>query len=418
MLKKACIAVGLEILAVLLGLVQSLGQVHTDEAKYLLNIPYPHPPLARWALHLIDAVPFQELFWRVVFASFMVQAVWFVWDMGRELPRAKRFTLAGSWLLSSGVLLQAGTVLLAPLTALHILIFLWLMLRPDLVQRFTLIVALLWFEAVFTTYQALLFLPLVLFLFFTTGISRWKALVYVCVPVALLGLYTLTNPLVLQSMVLHAGRGVDETLLDRTLGTLRVWGLGGSFIISALGTVGLLLSGSWGLIGSFVLLTAYVALSRYDYYMILFTPLFVAGLLHFFSTPLIPSHSMIYRYIIKLRGGGWLLSLALALVVAVSLFPPDLTPSPAREVMQEIYRRGIEGTVLIAGAFGHEWQYESMLPLRRYRPHLLESAEAAVCLTSCAGIMQVGWSKVEGLPIPVWLRPRNFPNEANEAQSL
>jgi len=47
-MRKLIAAVALQIYALLLAGVQLLGGVRTDEAKYLLNIPYPHPPLARF----------------------------------------------------------------------------------------------------------------------------------------------------------------------------------------------------------------------------------------------------------------------------------------------------------------------------------------------------------------------------------
>ena len=47
--------------AILLAFVQTLGGgVRTDEAKYLLNIPYPQPPLARWILGWTEALPLMK----------------------------------------------------------------------------------------------------------------------------------------------------------------------------------------------------------------------------------------------------------------------------------------------------------------------------------------------------------------------
>jgi hypothetical protein len=98
--------IGLEFYSFALAGVRHVGGVHTDEAKYLLNIPYPHPPLARWILHWTELIPFQELLWRIVFATLLIQAVFFVWDMARMRTREERFTLCGLWLFSTG----AGTL--------------------------------------------------------------------------------------------------------------------------------------------------------------------------------------------------------------------------------------------------------------------------------------------------------------------
>ena len=77
------IIIGLQMYALLLAWMQSLGGIHTDEAKYLLDIPYPHPPLVRWMVSQTELYVHQEMLWRVVFATLMVQAVFLVWSLGR-----------------------------------------------------------------------------------------------------------------------------------------------------------------------------------------------------------------------------------------------------------------------------------------------------------------------------------------------
>ena len=69
---------GLEVYALALAFLQAMSGVRTDEAKYLLNIPYPHPPAARFVLGLTDGWAYQEIFWRIVFATLLVQAVFLV----------------------------------------------------------------------------------------------------------------------------------------------------------------------------------------------------------------------------------------------------------------------------------------------------------------------------------------------------
>src|SRR3989338_3989707 len=115
---KFFVVIGLQIVAFLLAWLQFLTGMRTDEAKYLLNIPYPHPPLIRSVLGWTDGFVYQEIFWRVIFATLIIQAVWLVWDMGRSFGRPSRILLALAWLLSSGVILQGGSLFIGPLSAL------------------------------------------------------------------------------------------------------------------------------------------------------------------------------------------------------------------------------------------------------------------------------------------------------------
>ena len=108
----------LEIAAAGLAVLKWMGGVRTDEAKYFLNIPYPHPPLVRTMLHWTVLLPGAELVWRVVFATLLFQGVWLLWRSGRAFPRGLRILLAGAWLTSAATILQTGTVMMAPLTAL------------------------------------------------------------------------------------------------------------------------------------------------------------------------------------------------------------------------------------------------------------------------------------------------------------
>src|SRR3989338_9501527 len=106
-MRRSVTIILLEGYALFLALWQQLGGVHTDEAKYLLNIPYPHPPLARGIFHLLDGMPLQDMFWRIVLASLLIQAVWFVWDMACDLKNGERMALSGAWLLCAAIVFQA-----------------------------------------------------------------------------------------------------------------------------------------------------------------------------------------------------------------------------------------------------------------------------------------------------------------------
>ncbi len=171
-MRRLSTIIGLELYAFALAWMQALGGVRTDEAKYLLNIPYPHPPLARWILSQTEALPFQEMFWRTVFATLVVQAAWLVWTMAPDLPRRTRLAMCGCWLIAAAVVLQAGSIMMAPLNALQGLFFVWLYLRRDIdLSRSLGWLCLLWFASLFTAYQAVLFLPVVIAVVYRTRTS-------------------------------------------------------------------------------------------------------------------------------------------------------------------------------------------------------------------------------------------------------
>src|SRR5581483_1646013 len=121
-----------------------------------------------------------------------------------------------------------------------------------------------------------LLLPVVWVVLGRSGLPVVRRALYTGVPLLLLALYTLTNPLALASMVSLSG-GAHPELADRLLSVLRLWVVGGSLILSVLGTAGLVLRPRWSVILSFLLLCAYVFLSPADYYAILFLPLLTAG---------------------------------------------------------------------------------------------------------------------------------------------
>lgn len=385
-MRRVLVILGLEAYAVLLAFLQALGGVRTDEAKYLLGIPYPHPPAVRWLLSRLDAFPFQETAVRVLFATLMVQSVWLLWDMAGDLPRPKKFLLAGLWLFSGGVLLQAGTVMMAPLTALEALFFLWMLQR----KTPSVWVGFLWLFSLFTAYQAVLFFPLV-FACLRQHCSIRRSMYYILVPVALLVLYTFTNPLILSSVVTHSNRDLHSSLLDRLLATGRLWAVGGSAILSMLGTWGVLRSRRWGLAASLILVVAYIAFSRYDYYAVLFLPLFIGGVLAWPKLLVFPR-----------------VMTALTAIIGVHLAFVLFTNQPlssARTTVQLLEGMNVQGTVLIEGSFGHEWQYESLWEVRRFSENLLEDAGVVVCLQTCPDWEKSTWRVILFEP-EVWVRSK------------
>ena len=108
----------LQLYAMLLAGVHFFEGLKTDEAKYLLNIPYPHPPFARSILSATEWVPMHEWWWRCIFATLLVQAVWlFVRCVPTDRMRARMVVLV-MYLMSSALVMQAGTIMMAPLSAL------------------------------------------------------------------------------------------------------------------------------------------------------------------------------------------------------------------------------------------------------------------------------------------------------------
>ena len=413
---------GLEVVAVLLAWVHALSNVRTDEAKYLLDIPYPHPPFLRGIMHALEAVPFQEMFWRIVFASMFVQAVWLVWDMGKFLARNERIALCGVWLLSAGVLLWTGAIMIAPVNAVQGLVFVWLLFRPELTRKYPALVSIFWLVSLLTGYQAILYFPLTLALYWRQKFSIFDVALYVFGPIAVLMLYTLSNPLALASLLHHGGEQTDESLGFHTYHTVRLWLVGGSIVASVVGLIGIIRSRKWELICALLCVTGFIFLNWFEYYSILFSPLLVAGVLYAFdpSTRGVSSEdsrrarlgsnmraNFVFALFDKrlLRGRAMLLAMWAGSILTLWLWSLPLSLSAARDVSQKLQENGVRGTVLIAGTFGHDWQYESLLPILRFAPERVASASAIVCLAPCAGWTPgPEWRQMTGLATQVWLR--------------
>jgi len=388
----------LEFYALFLVLLVLPGGVRTDEAKYLLSIPYPHPPAMRALFRQLAFLPFHEGVIRFLLATLVVQCVWFVWNIGVVLSPLRRTALAVSWLLSSAVILQAGTVMLAPVTAVFGLLFLSLALTPtDPSPRSIPFIGLLWLLSLFSAYHAILYLPLA-----ASALRRGRASIrmtvfYVGVPLVLLALYSLGNPLAIASMFTVSRQDSALQIAEHLRNIGWVWIIAGSGTSSILGTWGLLVSGRKDLLLTGFFLTSFLAISSQGYYAILFTPLLVGGVFI-----LLQRRRLLPGVFIPLQ----LVMAALLLFV----FFPSVHSTPARLTTTMLRAQGVGELVLIDGPFGHEWQYESSVPVRRFTPELAsqieERAQAIVCTRqSCEeNVNPEVWVRLENSPVQVWVR--------------
>lgn len=303
--------------------------------------------------------------------------------------------LGMSWLLSAALWIEGGKIMMAPLTAIQGLIFVSMFLNQNSSGKKVGLVGLLWLVSLFTAYQAVLFLPIVMAVFSRTKIPAWHKLVYSGGPLVLLVLYTFTNPLAIASMVNVSGQQTAVPLLERLGGVLDLWLIGGSITIGVLGILGMVHARSIPLMTSLVLVCVYIFVAHRAYYSVLFLPLFIGGLSLLLQEYQIP--------VPRFMG----LMVILWLILAVR-HPLVRSPNLAREIMPHVPQELGAGDILIAGTFGHEWQYGTHVPVHQYRPELLSQAQAAVCLVPCAEIEWRGWKKLMDDPVEVYV-PREAP---------
>jgi len=393
-MRRLLILIGIEGYAVLLALYRSLGAVHTDEAKYLLNIPYPHPPLARGIINLTEALPYQEMLMRVVFATLLVQAVWLIARMAKGMSPENRLTLCGLWIFCASVLFQSGTVMMAVLTALQGLVLVWLLLEVESgkwkVESYLGWISLFWLASLFTAYQAVLYLPIVVAIFWKSKTSIVRSALAIGIPLLLVTLYIASNPLAAASFVNAGEQNVGQPLADLLQITLVSWLWAGSAILSVIGVLGMLKGKQWALLLSFLLVCAFHVTSYRMYYPVLFLPLLIGGVV---ASPGVLKKSATL--------------LAMQIVTAVFIFAHtqlEFYNSSARIVMHQVNQLQSDGAVLISGSFGHNWQYESTSPILRYRPSLLSKAKAVVCLEECPGVSGYGFYQISNVGQEVWVR--------------
>lgn len=387
----------LEVLALLLAYLQFANGLVSDEAKYLLSIPYPHPPFLRSFLGWTAAMPMHEFFWRFVFASALLQAVWFVWDLGNVLVHSRRLALGASWLLSAAVILQSGMIVMATASALAGLVFLWWALHPDPPKKPALI-ACLWLAALFTAYQSAVFVPLVLSALLRSEKSKWKVFFYLCVPIVLLCLYSLTNPHALFTMAQASGQDAGIPILERLYNVGWIWVLSGSAILSIVGTVGILTSVRWDVVASFGLILGFVVLTSQQYYAILFTPLFVGGLFLLFCKR-------------RLKPLSFVMMQAVCAVIILFISFPVFKETSASAQIRALSPYSLSGTLLIDGFFGHDWQYESPVPVRRFSQELSRESEAKAGIFVCtkpdgcdSDVNDEWWMRLPDTPLPTWIK--------------
>lgn len=389
MQKRLLIQIGLlEALAFALANLQAIGGVRTDEAKYLLNIPYPHPPLGRFTFHLFEWFPSPEMLWRFLLASIVVQSVWIVWDMAKNFSHRDRSAIAAMWLLSAAVFTQAGTVMMAPLTAVHALVLVWLRVRITsfvgtgkealkLSPLYAVGIACFWLAALFTTHHILLFTPIVWSIFTRLKRPTIEKLLYTFGPLAALGLYIVSHPLILSSFIGHTSGQIRLPLYDRALRLVWFWVLAGSFAGTIAGVAGLLKSRSWALLLSAFLVS--LILPEYTYYAIFVTPLIIAGLYH--------AHAHF-----PLQKIPFLPILGASAIVLIAYSAPWSIEPVSKKVSAFLDKNAGTGTILIVGSYGHEWQYENTRVVRKFQPALLPKASAVVCLESCRTVELPGFA--------------------------
>ncbi len=385
----------LEAYAFLLALFQSAGGVRTDEAKYLLSIPYPHPPILRSLFASLASLPGSEFFWRFMIASAMVQGVWLLVDIGYVLSRVRRIALVCSWLFSVAFLTQSGTAMLAPLTGLFGLFCVVLAVRPRPIRmKSAPLIGCAWFLALFSAYQSILYFPLLVSVLRSAHVSWRKMVLFLGIPIFFLGIYTLTNPMIIASMLKVGSQDAVLALDTRLLQVLWICVLAGSGLLTLLGMYGIFTGGRMDLLLTLLALLAYIVVSSQIYYAILLTPMLVAGFMLLLA---------------RRKIDGWLFLPAHFILTAILLFRafPDMHPTPARSTMRFIQEKGITGLVLIDGPFGHEWQYESSVPIGRFTQTLSSAveaeAEAVVCTKkTCEEDLGEEWRRMEGAPVEVW----------------
>ena len=355
---------GLTLLAaVAFAALQYAAGVRTDEAKYLLNIPYPHPPLVRTLLGFTDGFMGQETVWRLAFALLLTGA-------GLWMSHRQRHVRMLVWLSIPAIFLQAGSVMMAPLVAVQAVMFLAL-----LKQKVRIIsvaeVGLLWLMTLLTSYQGLLLFPLVAALLWRAEGSKVRRTAAFVLPVAVLMLYTVSHPLSAASFLLQVSKDADVDALHRIARLLKLWSLGMGVLGVPLVLWALAFRRSAAVLMTFLLFSAYVVLGSFEYYAVFFAPFVL------WAFDAIPHR--------RLNAWGSVLAFTGILTgIALSGFPQ---PSATRSTMEAI-RTGapLEITALhIAGSFGHEWQYESGVPVSRYRATGAEDVGTVVlCRSECA----------------------------------
>lgn len=379
----------LQIYAVLLACAAYARGMVTDEAKYLLNIPYPHPPGMRFIFSLFHDLPGHELFWRIIMATLVVQSVWLVVLLARRIYSPAVMWSGLLYLASAAVVMQAGTLLMSVVNALQgfVLLTCALTAHRKWPQWAWILIGMFWLWSLFSGYQAVLYLPLVFMIYHRSPLKQWERGICIVMPLVLLVLYTLTNPLALDRIVHASGKDVSLPIGTRVSEYLMIWGMASSWVLSVLGTIGIILSRRMGLILTFILVSAYIFLSHQPYYAILLTPLLITGYLF------LSQNITIQQRFIAIP--------ALIFMIWFSLMTLQAQPTEAgtAKALSRILPQQVpqDSTMIITGSFGHEWQYYLPYIIRKYDPGMKEKdADIVICRPRCEdGELMEGKRKIE-----------------------
>lgn len=256
-------------------------------------------------------------------------------------------------------------------------------------KNYACVVAFFWLISLFTAYQAVLYMPIVIAILWRAKMHPLRIAWVIGIPLVLVALYVLQNPLALASFVSAGGQNTALPFAERVQLVGGAWAWSGSIVLSVLGLIGIVRSKQIALIASFVFVCVFLVVSYRSYYAVLFLPLLVGGIL---SYPKVLRHAAFV--------------LAAQIVISVWIFAQStlaFSPSAAHTVMQKINAVPSSDIVLIHGIFGHEWQYESRSPIFRYRPALVSKAKAVICFEEC---LQLGndFYLLENSVQEVWVR--------------
>ncbi len=391
----------LQLYAMLLAGVHFFEGLKTDEAKYLLNIPYPHPPFARSILSATEWVPMHEWWWRCIFATLLVQAVWlFVRCVPTDRMRARMVVLV-MYLMSSALVMQAGTIMMAPLSALFGAFFVTEILRtPSSNGKDSLRACgygAVWFLSLFTAYQGILFAPIVFASLVRLKISRVARLTYFFVPLFLLALYTLSNPLAAASILNLGLEGSGPSARDMLDDTLALWLLSGCIIAPLLGIVGIWKSRSWSMLLTLSLMLLYSTLSFHEYYAILFLPLSVGGTVALLKQRAREGSLLLSdRVLFPLAIIGLVVALAVSGRLFVSRFHTDVTAKNTLHIIIDTYSSADTSreNICMVGHFGHEWQYASRVPIVKYTEAAKASCRFVICTLERDCVLPAGMREI------------------------
>ena len=215
--------------------------------------------------------------------------------------------------------------------------------------------------------------------------SKWHALLACGAPVGLVILYIAGNPLAAASFVSAGGQNtaVPFGQLLHMVGTS--WLTAGSVVLSILGTMGIFKQRDWPMLGSFILTALFLLTSFRPYYGILFVPLFIVGCIYMVNDLQKPMQLVVLQLI--------------ALCVFGAQHVSGLPIYSERATLQQIHASGKYESIAILGSFGHQWQYESTVPVRRYRD--VGEDQVVVCVESC-DLTDSGFTKMPNTVLLTW----------------